>query len=92
MPPHAIPRTPRYLVDPRSTHRERHGPLVTPCCRPRFCYTGDHRLHTDGFHHGRSRRQPPRYADPYGNDDPFPVHHTTEQVAYSLHPAIFVPE
>ena len=29
---------------------------------------------------------------PYGDDDPFPVHQTTEQVAYSLHPAIFVPE
>ena len=27
---------------------------------------------------------------PNGDDDPFPVHHATVQVAYPLHPAIFV--
>jgi hypothetical protein len=34
---------------------------------------------------GRSSREHPQ-----GDDDPFPVHHTTEQVSYPFHPAIFV--
>ena len=36
------------------------------------------------------KRTPSSREQPYGDDEPLPVHQATEQVSHPLHPAIFV--
>ena len=70
---------------------DHNGPLLTHAVVPFFCDEGEHRRDADRFHtashdgQGRSSREPPN-----GDDDPFSFHDATEQVAYPLHPPIFV--
>ena len=60
---------------------------AVPCCCDAVTCVETQTASTTAAHHG----QPPSSREhPYGDDHPFPVHQTTEQVSYSFHPAIFV--
>jgi hypothetical protein len=76
-----------------AANRAHTGPLLTHAVVPCFCDKGDpvetQTVSTTASHdeQGSSSREHPN-----GDDDPFPVPKTTEQISYPLPPAIFLPK